>query len=287
MKSIFPVGIGLLCHPLWLSTPTLAQTPDSLQPPAAEVQTTLFVHLRPALLLDWPAVAATRLLLNDEENRSALGIQERVWTSLLRVDSATADTAYGADQNPILRVTIDGADPGVVMQPFVEQVLAIAAPNVGHQLVANPDLSQTLWLWSGTGEYAPSLTRFSGFEACPEPDSAPDIALSLCARLHEPGAPEGVMWAQVRLNETVAASFGVLLDDPDDAQEAERQLRLLLSSQNEASSAALAFLGLQSVQERVDVQSQNALVTLNVTLNSAETARLARLLHEALASEVE
>ena len=286
MKSLFSFGFALLCTLLPAASSTLAQAPEGASQPGEEVQSTLYVHLIPRRVLEWPAIADTRALLDDDEHRATLGVPELLWSSLPNVDSVTVETAFVLDQGTTLRVTMAGADPTYVTQPFMEQVESVAAADVRHLLVDHADHSQTLWLWNGALESPPSMVPFRGFELCPVLERAPDVALLLCARLTVPDAPQGIVWLEIRLSDTVSLTLGLSLDQPAAAAETERQLRFLLSHENDASTAALAFLGLQSIRERVVVHSQDGLVTMEVLLAPEETQRLTRLLYEALASEV-
>jgi len=286
MKSLFSFGFALVCFLLPAASSTLAQAPEGTSQAGEEVQSTLYVHLIPHRVLAWPAVADTRALLDDAQHRATLGVPELLWSSLPNVDSVTVETAFGADQSTTVRVTLAGADPTFVTQQFMEQVESVDAADVRHLMITHADHSQTLWLWNGALQSPPSMVPFRGFELCPALERAPDVALLLCARLTVPDAPQGIVWVEVSLSETIRFTLGLSLDQPAAVAETERQLRYLLSHDNDASTAALAFLGLQSIRERVVVHSQDGLVTMEVLLAPDETQRLTRLLYEALASEV-
>lgn len=286
MKSLFAVVIGSLCITLSVASSTAAQLPERTPQAGEDVHSTLYMQLAPRLVVQWPAIADTRVLLDDAEHRATLGIPELLWASLPHVDSVMVETAFGEHEGTTLRVTLAGAEPAFVTQPLLEQVELVAAADVRHLLVNHADRSQTVWLWNGALESPPSLVPFHGFELCPALERSPDIALLLCARLTVPEAPQGIVWLEVRLHNTIGFTLGLRLDPPAAVAETERQLRFLLSYENDANTAALAFLGLQSIQERVVVNSQDGLVTMEVLLAPNETERLTRFLYEALASEV-
>jgi hypothetical protein len=286
MKRIFPVVIGLLCCTLPLTEHSLAQAPDAAHEARDEAQSTLYIHVRPRIVVEWPAIADTRRLLENEQHRATLGIPEILWASLPNMDSLVAETAFDEVSGTTLRVTLTGADPAVVIQPLVAQMVSTAAVDVRHRLLTNPNGSQTLWLWNSGQESPRAITPFDGFDRCPALGTDPDVALLLCARLTAPEAAQGIVWIEVRLNDAVSVTLGLGLDRPADVAESERQLGLLLSADNEAGNAALAFLGLQSIRERAVIQAQDDLVTMEVQLNPDETSRLTRLLYETLASEV-
>jgi hypothetical protein len=286
MKTGFSIGNGVLSVLLFPFAVALAQEPPTAASPPEALESTLYVHIRPRQMFEWPVMTETRTLLSDARSRATLGISERAWMALPQIDSITVEVANMGAGQAALRADAVGTQLDTIVPGFAQDMANVDSPEVHDAIVVHADGSQTAWLWHGASETPPAIVHFPGFEVCPVQQSDDD-ALSVCARLSMQGSPPGVMWLIVRLSEGVEASFGVSLDNPEDLPEAERQLRLLLSADNEASSRALAFLGLQSVQQRVVIQSQGSAINVDVTLTAEETAGLARLLHEAIVSEVQ
>lgn len=287
MKTGFCIGRGVLSVLLFPVATAWAQEPPSAASPPEATESALYGHIRPRQILEWPTIAETRTLLSDAGSRADLGVNERAWAALPQLELVAFEVTNALREPIVMRLEAAGRDLSAVTLPLAQDFASVDSPDIGHLIVDNPDQSQTMWLWSGASETAPGLVRFRGFEACEAQQQDEEAALALCARLTMPGAPPGVMWLTVQLNEGLQANFGVSLENPEDLPEAERQIRLLLSAENQASSRALAFLGLESIQERVVVRSEGSTVSVDVTLTAEETSGLARLLHEAIASEVQ